>query len=140
MLHAFDADQGIRDFLDLRAFAFHDQHFEAVVVIEVDVHPCQDMALEIMLDMSELPREIAHVMVVHERNGCDGLLVGLSGPFLADELIADEIAERFRSRGILTTPDNLIEVVKQVMIQRYAETDELLHRRSATFIIFVARL
>ena len=95
MLDAFDADQGIGHFSDLRSLALHDQDFETMLMIEMHMHARHDVTLEVVLDVGELPGEIPHMMVVHEGDRRNRFPIRIAAPFLANELIADEIAKRF---------------------------------------------
>ena len=95
MLDTLDADQGIGNFSHLRSLAFHNQDFKTVLVIEMDMHACHDVTLEVVLDVGELPGEIPHMMVVDERDRRDRFTVRIVAPFLTHKLTADEIAKRF---------------------------------------------
>jgi len=87
-----------------------------VIVIEMDVHARHDVPLKVVLDMGELPGEIAHMMVVDEGDRCDRLAIRFTAPFLTHQLIADEIAQRFRARGIFATPNDVVEVIEQMVV------------------------
>jgi len=116
MLDSLDADEGIGDFSDLGSLAFHDKYFQTVLVIQMHMHARHDMALKVVLDVGELPGKISYMMVVDKRDRRNRLAVSITAPFLTDELIADEIAKRFGTGGIFSTPDNLIEVVQKVVV------------------------
>src|SRR4051812_43047452 len=66
VLDAFHADQRVGDFPDLTALSLHDQHLQAMIMIEMDVHPGHDVPLEIMLDVGQLSCQIRHVVVIDE--------------------------------------------------------------------------
>jgi len=117
MLDTLDADQGIGNFSHFRSLAFHDQDFKTVFVIEMHMHACHDVPLKVVLDVSELPGEIPNMMVVDERDRRNRFTVRIAAPFLTHELIADEIAKCFRTRGIFPTPDDPIEVIQKMMVQ-----------------------
>jgi hypothetical protein len=72
--------------------------------------------LEVVLDMRQFSGEIAHVMVVDEGDCRDRITICIAAPFLGDELIADEIAQCFRTRGILSPPDDIVEIIKKMLI------------------------
>lgn len=117
MLDALDADEGISHLSDLGSLAFYDQDFQTVLMIEMHVHTRHDMSLEVVLDVGELPGEVPHMMVVDERDRRHRLTVRLTTPFLIHELITDEIAKRFRTCEVFPTPDDLIEVVQEMVVQ-----------------------
>ncbi len=82
----------------------------------MDMHARQNVALEVMLDMGKFSGEIAHMMVVDEGDRCDGIAVRIAGPFLAHQLITDEIAQRFRARGIFAASHDIVKVIEQMVI------------------------
>ena len=87
-----------------------------MVVIEMDMHARHYVPLEVVLDMREFPGEIAHMMIVDEGDRRDRLTIRLAAPFLAYQLIADEIAQRFRTRGILTAANDVVKVIEQMVV------------------------
>jgi hypothetical protein len=66
--------------------------------------------------MGELPGEIAHMMVVDEGDRRNRIAIRITAPFLTYQLIADEITQRFRARGIFTTPNDVVEVIEQMVV------------------------
>ena len=96
-------------------------------MIEMDVHTGHDMPLKVVLDRGESSGEIAHMMVVDECDRGNHFTVRLAAPLLIHQLIANKIAKRLRPRGIFPPPDNVIKLIEQMMIQRDAKSDELLH-------------
>lgn len=96
-------------------------------MIEMHVHAGHDMALKLVLDMRELPGEIAYMMVVNEGDRRHHLTTGIAAPFLTHQLIANQIAKRFRPRRIFAATDDVVELSEEVVIQRDAESNELLH-------------
>lgn len=107
-------------------------------MIEMNVHARHDMSLKLVLDMRELSGEIAYMMVVNEGDRRHHLTTGIAAPFLTHQLIANQIAKRFRPRGIFAATDDVVELSEEVVIQRDAESNELLHS-DATIIRFVLR-
>jgi hypothetical protein len=105
-----------------------------MVVVEMDVHPRHDVSLKIVLDVRELPGEIAHMMIVDERDRRHRFPVCIAAPFLAHQLIADEIAERFGPRRVFPLSDDFVELIEEVLIEGDAEADKFLHGGDATFI------
>ena len=106
-----------------------------MIVIKMDVHAGHDVALEVMLNVRKLPGEIADVVVVDERDRSDGITLRITTPFLTHQLVPNEVAQRFGPRRIFPPPDDVIEVIKQMVIQRDAETNELFHTRCYDYII-----
>src|SRR5688572_26473918 len=95
-------------------------------MIEMHMHPSHNVSLEIVLDMNELPGEIAHMMVVHERDRRNRLM-RLTARRLIHELISDQITERLRTRGVSPAPDEPIEILEELAVKRHPEADKLLH-------------
>ena len=60
-----------------------------MVVVEMDMHAGENLPLIVVLDMSQLSRQIAHMMVVHERDCPDRLLVLI--PLLPDQVVTNQI-------------------------------------------------
>ena len=56
------------------------------------------------------------MMIVDEGDRRDRLTIRLAAPFLAYQLIADEIAQRFRTRGIFSPPNDVVKVIEQMMV------------------------
>ena len=122
MFDALDADEGIRHLLDLSPFALHHQYLQTVVVVQMHVHTRQHQFMETVLDIGELLGERRHVMIVDERNRPHRLLILI--PLLPDQIVANQIAERLRSIGILLPRNVPIEVVQQMMIKGDTEANK----------------
>lgn len=112
MFHAFDCDQGVGHSFNLRAFALHNQDLQAVIVIEMHVHSRHNMTLKVVLDVRELSGKVSNVVIVHKRDRRDRFPVSFVSPFLAHELISDEIPQRLGPRRVLATPNHIVEVVE----------------------------
>jgi hypothetical protein len=63
---AFGRDQGVRQLLNQSRFATHEDHFEAVIVIEMDVNAGYARGVVMMLKLGELLWQQAHVAVANE--------------------------------------------------------------------------
>jgi hypothetical protein len=87
-----------------------------VIVVEMDMHARQDVPLKVMLDMRQFSCQISHMMIVDEGNRRDRITIRIAAPFLAYQLIADEIAQRFRTGGILPTSNDVVEIVKEMVV------------------------
>lgn len=67
MLDPAQAQNLIRDLSQIRAATFHDDHFEAVVMIQVNVRGRQHLGVCLMLDLDETLRQVRSVMIVDQR-------------------------------------------------------------------------
>jgi hypothetical protein len=125
VLDALDADQRIRDFLNLRALPLHDQDFQAVAMIEMHVHAREHERVKSVLNGNEFLCQRRYVMIVHERDRPDRLLILI--PFLPDQIISDKIPERFRSVRVLLPRNMTVEIIQEMMVERNAEADYFFH-------------
>ena len=81
-----------------------------MVVIEMDMHASHDVAWKVMLDMGQFPGQVPHMVVVNKGDRRDRLLVIV--PLLPDQVIPDEIPQRFRAVRVLALLDVEIERVE----------------------------
>jgi hypothetical protein len=125
MLDAFHADESIRHLLDLGPFAFHDQDFQAVIMVEMHVHARQHEFMKSVLKIDEFLRERRHVMIVNERDRSHRLLILI--PLLSDQIVPNQIAERLGSIRVLLPRNVPIEVIQEMMIEGDTEANEFFH-------------
>ncbi len=76
MLHAPRADEAVRNLFDLAASAFYDQHFEAVVRIEMDMKRGNNLMERAVLHVIKSVVKLPRMMIVNERDGADGFMIG----------------------------------------------------------------
>ena len=95
-------------------------------MVEMHVQRGQDQMKMIVLHGGEPVRELAHVVIVDQRERADDQAVRLLGGFF-DEGFADEVAEGFGTVGIAAFLDVLVEFGEQVGIDGYADTAEVAH-------------
>jgi len=84
-------------------------------MIQMYMHPRQNMALKVMLDMREFSGEVRNMMVVHKGDRPDHFLILI--PLLPDQIVTDEIPERLRTRRIFPSAYDLIEFIEQAAIE-----------------------
>ena len=72
MLHATRREEPIGDALQLVGAPAEHDDLEAVIVIEMHVERRANAVAEVVLDVVELLAEVAHVMIVDERQRGDG--------------------------------------------------------------------
>src|SRR3569832_1067104 len=70
--------------------ALHHQYLQAIMVVQMNVQHRLDFTFEGVLQMSKVTHQLAGVMVIHHRDGADGLLIG--APFFFDDALANQIA------------------------------------------------
>jgi hypothetical protein len=83
-------------------------------MVEVHVHPGQNDGLIAVLNIGELPGQVAYVMVIHKRDRPDRLFIVV--PLLPDQIVSDQIPQRLRSVRILAFLDVQIEIIKQMVV------------------------
>lgn len=93
-------------------------------MVQVDMHASHNVALEIVLNVSKFPREIRHMVVIDEGNGRHRFFILI--PFLAHKTISNQVSNRLGAIGVLSTLNQVIEIDEQMLIERDAESDELL--------------
>src|ERR1022692_4808461 len=71
VLDSLGADQDIRHFPDFHRLTPHHQHFQAMVVVQVDMQGGEDGVMVVVLDIGQLLVEQAHVMVIDQGDGSD---------------------------------------------------------------------
>ena len=125
MLHALDRHQSVRHLPDLRSFAFHHQDLKAMVMVKMDMHTGHNVALKVVLNMGQFSGQVAHMMVVHKRDCPDRLFIVV--PLLPDQIVSDQIPQCLRTVRVLALLDMQIEIIEQMMVQRHAESNKLLH-------------
>ena len=64
-------------------------------------------------------------MVIDKRDGGDRLLVLI--PLLPDQAISNQVADGLGAIGIFSPLDQAIEIHKEMLVERDAESDKLLH-------------
>ena len=57
VFHTFGGDQKVRHLLHLRGRTLHDDHFQAIVVIEMDVEGGKDFVVKLVLQIGQLLTE-----------------------------------------------------------------------------------
>src|ERR1035437_6626843 len=90
----FDTAQSkhpVRDRLDLFASALHEDDFQAVMMIQMDMRGGEHPGPRRVLHFGQLFREIRNVMIVHKRQSANYWLVRLDG--FGEKRFTDQIAE-----------------------------------------------
>jgi hypothetical protein len=90
VLYAFSADQLIGNSFDQWRLAPNDEHFEAIVVIQVDVQRRDDRFVMVVLEVGQGLLQSVFVMVIDQRD-CAGDLVMAKLLLVFDKLVADHV-------------------------------------------------
>lgn len=124
-LDAAEGEHAVGEVLEGRAAAFHDDHLEAVVVVEVDVGGSEDHGAGGVLDLGEFLGEVWDVMVVDEGECADDGLVG--GDVVGEEGFADEVTDGLGAVFVAAAGDELVELFEEIFVERNAGAAELGH-------------
>src|SRR5262249_6224043 len=94
--------------------------------VEVDVGAAHDPIAELVLHPDEALGELAHVVVVDEGDGRDGLLAAV--PRVAGQLGADQVAQRLGAVVVAAAGEVPVERLEEGTLDGDAEADELAAR------------
>jgi hypothetical protein len=127
LLHAAHGQDSLRHRLQPVRLALHDDHLQAEIVREVDVQRGAHAVAELVLHLRQLLAEVAHVVIVDERERADGAhaLLHLGPPDLGPR----QIAEQLRARAPALAREG-VHLLEQGALDSNAEPDErILHAR-----------
>ena len=106
-----------------------DDGLEAVVVVEVHVRAAEHVHVLVVLDVDELLRELALVVVVDDREHAGHLLARL--PRVLHQALADHVAHQLGARRVAAARHAPVQLLEQTRGQRHAEADGVLARGHA---------
>jgi len=96
MLHAFSADKTVCKLLHILRGPTKYDHFEAILVVEVGMQGRNNYFMVFVLEIGELLRQKAGVMVVNQGDRAHDERV-CGDHYRADEPVANQIAKGFRA-------------------------------------------
>lgn len=116
----------IRDFAYQANRSFEKYHFQAAVVVYMDMCRGDDLVVVMMLDLCELVLEVTFVMVVHERkhSNCEGR--GVTG-FFFENARTNQVPEGLRTVGYSFLMNQLVEPFEKVGFDGYAKASDAFH-------------
>ncbi len=79
-----------------------------------------------VLHVREFFVEQAHVVIVNERDGADHIAVRLL-PGALHQLVADQVAKRFRAVAVTPRRDQVVELLEEVRVDRHSYPAEFAH-------------
>ena len=118
----------MRKFLESLAAALHDDDFEAVVVIEVDVGGGENHSAGGVLGIGQLLREIRSAVIVDQRQGADDRLVRVD--VVGKKRLADEIADGLGAVFVAASCDQAVKFFEEIFVERNAGPAEWGHGSS----------
>ena len=114
-LNSAQSQHAVGNFLEAFAAAFHDDDFEAIVVVEVDMCCGQNHSPRRMLHFGELLSEIGHVMVVDQGQGSNNRIVRPN--LVGEKRLANQIPKSLRPIGVATLSNELIKDLEKFFIE-----------------------
>jgi hypothetical protein len=125
VLDAARAKDLIPETLQIAAPALHNNHFQAVMVVQMHVRNRQHFASGAVLKIDQLFRQANPVMVVNQRQRSDHdpILVSL----LADQVFPDEVTDRFGAVLIPFSADGPIEAGEEFPLERETCSNQVAH-------------
>src|SRR6266511_1084305 len=111
--------EAVREFLYASRVPFHDQDFEARLLVQVRVGRRPDRPEEVVLSMQDAVGDHADVVAVDERDRADHLSARF--PALPDERAPDQLPQRLGPTRESFGADEPIEVVEELPLERDAD-------------------
>ena len=109
MFNPFCSDQLIRDLFDEIGLATHDEHFQTIMVVKMNVNRRNDHFMVVMLDVGQRSLNVLFVMIVNECDGAGNLFRAKFLPVF-DEFVPDHVGNRLRSVVISLFPHHFVKL------------------------------
>ena len=126
VLHAMGRNKFVGDFLDQTRLAAHNQHLQAIVVVEMDMDSGDDDFVMVVLDVRQCGLNMLPVVVVNESNRAGDFLVAKPLPML-DEPIANHVGNGQRAVLVTLFVGHMVELIQQSWRQGHAEAGDRFH-------------
>lgn len=110
LIDAFERQDPAGDVLKVVRAPMHDNHFQTVIVVEVDVKGGADAATEVVLELGEFLAQVPYVVIVDQREGGYGLCAASDASFVHGG--PHEITQSFGSSSA-SSCDQLIELAEE---------------------------
>ena len=120
VFNALGGDQFVGDLLDGFGLAAHDEDFQAIMVVEMDVEGRDDYLMVVMLDVGESRLDVLLVMVVKERNGA-GNFAGTVLLLVLDEGVAHLIGDSLRAILVSLLVHHAVKLAQKRRRHRHGE-------------------
>ncbi len=129
VFHTFEGQYAVRYRLEMIRVALHHDHFQTMVVVEVNVQRRTNAVAQLVLKICQPLHEIPDVMVINQSQGGHGFS---SAPRLClDDSGPRQVAQRFRT-GTAPAFHQFVEFSKQSCFHRHAESYEFAIRHIGT--------
>ena len=137
MLHPSHAQHVVREMSELSASPLHDHDFQAVVFVEMNVSCSQYVAVGMVLDLREFVGEIRTMVIVDHRKRRNDILVFIDR--LRNETFANEIAQCLRAILVSSFPNEAVELLEKIILQRNSRSSQLCHLVVVLPLVSVAK-
>ena len=104
------AEHVIGQMLHLAGWSLHDDHFKAVLLVEMHMRRRQDISMMVVLRLGQLFREIRSMVVVNHGKGCNHRLV--AAYLIGHKRIPNEIAQSFGTIAVTTFGNQLVKALQ----------------------------
>src|SRR5208337_266068 len=125
MFNSPQAQDAISQALNLPTSAFQDDHFEAMVVIQMHVRGRQNLACRLMLGLNQLGGEIRLVVVVNHGQRSHDHLVLLDRLFY--QILANKVPYGLRPVLISPAVDGRVELLEKLPFQGESSSYQITH-------------
>src|SRR5208337_2526803 len=125
MFNSPQAQDPISQALDLPTAAFQDDHFEAMVVVQVHMRGCQSLACGLMLGLNQLGREIRLVVVVNHGQRSHDHLVFIGRLF--HQMLANKVPYGLRPVLISLAVNGRVEPLEKLPFQGESSSYQITH-------------
>ena len=98
----------VGEFLKFGDGAFYDNHFEAVMMVKVDVRRGDRLQYMTVLEFEQLSRQVGGMVVIHKKDSRDGLGLRFFKLFLRQPL-TDKITHGLRAIGVPLLFDEFVK-------------------------------
>jgi hypothetical protein len=122
-LDSAQSQHAVGNRLNVFASTLHDDDFQAVMAIKMDMRGREDHGACVVLNFSQLLREIGNVMVVNKRQSADHRLVRFND--LRQKRLTYKIAEGLGAIRITALGNEPIEFLQQIIFEGNASSAQL---------------
>lgn len=114
MLNASQGEHVVRNMFDLASTSFHENHFQAVPFVEVNVGRRQDVAMVVVLRVRDLSGKVGSVVVVdHRERSHDRKIVA---HLFCNKRLANEVPEGLRAIAIASLVNEPVELFEEILL------------------------
>ena len=112
----------IRETFDASNIAAQNDHLQAVVVIHMHVHAREGQVVMVVLHSSNAAGQVGLVMVIDVAEGGDTMAFTSLVQTRGLQFVTYQVAHCLRAIGIPARVDELVELLAELVIERYGET------------------